>query len=300
LNQSVLPEERSGPGLDETAWRLELTRALQTTLDVEVLLELFSARLQRLVPHQAMSFRSDDGELTVEIGSDAEHAVVRELQVEGRPLGSLRFARREPCSQAERDLLDATLTHLVHPLRNALLYRAALRAAAHDPLTGVANRATLRATLDREVDLARRHGSPLAVLMVDADHFKPINDEHGHLVGDEVLRALARTLADCIRDSDMLYRYGGEEFCIVLSNTSAEGARQLAERVRAAVEGMVIRVGELRLRLTISIGAATLGYEESPDSLLSRADSAVYEAKHRGRNQVACAPAKERVGAALE
>ena len=122
--------------------------------------------------------------------------------------------------------------------------------------------------------------------MVDADHFKSINDQFGHLVGDSALRNLARAVTCCARDSDMVFRYGGEEFVVVLSNTRLGGAGNLADRIRRAVKRTGLEVEELTLPLTVSIGAAELLPGESGLELLTRADLALYEAKRKGRDRV--------------
>jgi len=164
-----------------------------------------------------------------------------------------------------------------------------LRAATRDPLTGIHNRATFDGVIARETDLARRHGSQLSLLLVDADRFKLVNDTYGHLVGDCALKALAQTLAASIRGSDMVFRYGGEEFVLLLSGTPADGARRLAERVRASVEAESIRCEERTLRLTISLGVARYSGSESATELVERADIALYDAKRRGGNVVVVA-----------
>ena len=169
-----------------------------------------------------------------------------------------------------------------------------------DPLTGVYNRRHLDSRLNEEVSRARRHGLPLAVLMLDIDHFKRINDEHGHQVGDQVLVQFAALVNQQLREPDMAARYGGEEFVVIAPQTTRNDAVNLAERLRARVESAVFRVtdatppGEkLEIRLTCSIGVAELSEAIGrADTLLHCADQNLYRAKHAGRNRVnADAPA---------
>jgi diguanylate cyclase (GGDEF)-like protein len=167
------------------------------------------------------------------------------------------------------------------------MYRAAINASVRDPLTGVNNRSSFREVLDREVEMSRRHGSPLSLIMLDVDRFKSINDRHGHLAGDVALRSIANCMRACIRDSDMLFRYGGEEFCIALANTSLAGARKLAERVRRALEILVVRTSGARLHVTASLGVATLGADDDAAKLVKKADESLYRAKSLGRNRIA-------------
>ncbi len=153
-----------------------------------------------------------------------------------------------------------------------------------DDLTRVDNRRSLNERLQEELARAARYGSPLSIIMIDADHFKAINDQHGHAVGDEVLVALARTLQECVRDSDFLARYGGEEFMILLPETGCEGAAAMAERMRAALRAL--RVGPLESGLTASFGVTELQDGDDVDRLLNRVDEAMYDAKRGGRDRV--------------
>ncbi len=161
-------------------------------------------------------------------------------------------------------------------------------AAITDHLTGIYNRAFLTDHLDREFANSRRHGHPFTCLLIDIDHFKAINDQHGHLLGDVVIRHTAQVLAANIRKGDFLARFGGEEFVVLLTNTTAREGAVLAETLRAAVDRAVHRHGGLTLQVTVSIGIADTVYDEamSETELLGHADEALYAAKRRGRNRV--------------
>ena len=177
------------------------------------------------------------------------------------------------------------MSGLLYPLRNALLYHRAVQTALIDPLTGVKNRSTLDDAFQRELKLARRHNHDLSVILLDIDHFKQVNDQHGHLYGDQALRAVAQCVQRTIRDSDLLFRFGGEEFMILLSGTGAEGSALLAERIRREVE-RITPFPDGKTTLTISLGVTSLRQEDAPESLLERADAALYQAKRSGRNRV--------------
>ncbi len=168
------------------------------------------------------------------------------------------------------------------------LYHSEVRALAqHDGLTGVHNRRHLLEFLEREVARCRRHGHPLSLLLLDVDHFKRVNDDRGHLAGDEVLRGLARLVAPMARREDCLARYGGEEFVLALPETALEGARLLAERIRRQVEELELRHDGRPVRVTISGGVAELLPEmEGPTALLAAADALLYRAKAEGRNRI--------------
>ncbi len=157
--------------------------------------------------------------------------------------------------------------------------------AFRDELTGLANRRFALRQLGALVSRARRHEQDVSVLMVDADRFKALNDRHGHAAGDAVLRGLAERLAERVRREDVVARFGGEEFLVLLPDTDAEGAAAVAEDLRAAVAAKPFPVGRLALPVTVSIGWATRG-DEDAERLVARADRALYAAKASGRDRV--------------
>jgi diguanylate cyclase (GGDEF)-like protein/PAS domain S-box-containing protein len=158
--------------------------------------------------------------------------------------------------------------------------------ASLDALTGLRNRRSFEERLIEELARAKRNGRPLALLLLDIDHFKAFNDSFGHPRGDEVLRIVARLITRSIRDADFAARYGGEEFAIILPDTEREGALQMGERLREAIE----RATWTERPITISVGAATVGPDATTvDQLVDFADRALYRSKERGRNRVTVA-----------
>lgn len=158
-----------------------------------------------------------------------------------------------------------------------------------DSLTGLSNRRRFLPAAEREIDLARRHHQPLALLVLDVDHFKAINDAHGHVAGDQVLIEVGRRCQQALRSSDLLARWGGEEFIVLLPNTPVAQALQLAERVRETVSASAqLMVQGQTVQVTVSVGAAGIspGQAMSLDALIQLADSALYLAKHAGRDRV--------------
>ncbi len=184
----------------------------------------------------------------------------------------------------ERELLQAS-----EALRGA--NQDLKRLANTDVLTGLANRRRFMEVLEGEIDRAERYDRPLSLVLVDLDHFKEVNDTHGHAGGDEVLRATAGVLASVCRDVDLAARIGGEEFAILLPETRASGAERVAERVRSRIaQGHHRAPSGAGFRITASAGVASLGREVgSGEALLQAADDALYRAKGEGRNRVVAA-----------
>ncbi len=151
------------------------------------------------------------------------------------------------------------------------------------------NRRSFFLSLETEIGRCRRYKRALSLLMVDVYHFKKVNDDHGHPTADAVLREFASRLKRCIRLTDMLYRYGGEEFAVILPDTDLANSRTPAERIRTAVEGEPFVFAERRLAITTSIGIASWSGEGPVPDLVGAADAALYIAKHNGRNRVSAA-----------
>jgi len=178
--------------------------------------------------------------------------------------------------------------HLLGQLAENRRLQEALREQANrDPLTGLFNRRYLDETLEREIARAVREGYPVTVMMLDIDHFKRLNDTYGHLAGDEMLRCAARQLTASARHEDIVCRFGGEEFAVVLPKMPIETARQRAELWRQQFADDTVTFGSFTLRATISIGVAAFpGHGRSRDELMDAADRALYRAKDNGRNRV--------------
>jgi len=163
--------------------------------------------------------------------------------------------------------------------------------ASHDDLTGVHNRRHFMEVVQREWDRARRYETPAALLLIDADHFKRVNDKHGHLCGDELLRCIARTVAQQLRQADVLARFGGEELIVFLPHTDPLGALDVAERIREKVQALAVPWQSVSVGTTVSVGVAPLRAElPSLDWMIHEADTALYAAKSDGRNCVRTLP----------
>lgn len=269
--------------------RQHLTLLLQSSLDVERVVALFFREVQRLVPLDGLQYQCPGDDAPLQLGKCASHAASYRLKHLGESNGELTYWRTQRFAEEELNQLESLLASLIYPLRNSLLYREAIRSSLRDPLTGIGNRTAMDKMLQREVDLAGRNQLPLTILMIDIDHFKRINDGYGHSVGDEVLKAVADELRTQLRNVDMLFRYGGEEFLVVLSNTNERCAANIGERLRQSIAELRQPERRATLGLSISLGCATLLPQEASASLQQRADRALYAAKHSGRNRLCIA-----------
>lgn len=185
-------------------------------------------------------------------------------------------------TREDEELLSFIGTSIVRDLENARLYKLAIT----DSLTKVFNRQYLLHRLPDEVERTRRYGDPLSIILFDVDHFKRLNDAHGHPAGDAVLRELAELVQNDLRETDALVRYGGEEFLALLPKTDLDGALIIAERVRADVAAQTFRYLDVQLRITISSGVGQYRGDEGEGAFVNRVDMALYQAKTGGRNKV--------------
>ena len=265
---------------------LELSSILQTTLDIGIQIDLFGKEIQRYLAIDGLVYQIPDGGKQIVYGREASHRATYDLKLDQTSLGSIVVCREIPFAEKEIQSLENLLCALVYPLRNALTYKSAVEMASRDPLTGVHNRMALSSSLQREVDLAQRQELPLSLLVIDIDHFKTFNDKHGHAFGDDVLVAVSQTIANTVRRSDLLFRYGGEEFVVLASHTDEQGAKLLAERIRENVAGMQTVRGR-GIDITVSVGVARMHDQEDADAFFERADKALYSAKKNGRNRSA-------------
>lgn len=214
-------------------------------------------------------------------------AQTRQIQgqlAEARALRLQAEAATQEKSQTLANLLTAQ--HALIAAQEKLRFQA-----THDALTGLWNRAALLDFLHKEIERTLRTRAPLGLLLLDVDHFKPVNDTHGHLAGDAVLREIGRRISRSTRPYDIAGRYGGEEFLVILPDCDSPSTQHSAERIRAAIGAHPFSVDDAQLSLTVSIGATVsftcppLHEQESDAELLSRADVALYEAKSAGRNR---------------
>jgi diguanylate cyclase len=211
------------------------------------------------------------------------------ISVLGRGDRGLALMSATLCSVVLTPIIGSFVLRLVFELERTRQQLTVL--ATHDDLTGVHNRRHFMTVVQREWDRARRYDTRAALLLIDADHFKRVNDLHGHLCGDELLRAMARVVGEQLRQADVLARFGGEELIVFLPHTDSLGALDVAERIRERVQGLSVTCRGATIGTTVSIGVAPMRAElPSLDWMIHEADTALYAAKSDGRNCVRTLP----------
>jgi diguanylate cyclase (GGDEF)-like protein len=218
-----------------------------------------------------------------------ESLLVLPLVVREEAIGTLIVAAKAPSAfgTSVRETLQALANQLAVALANARAVRQLEEMATTDGLTGCLNKRSFLEQMEQKLMAAQRFGRKLSVIVTDLDHFKAVNDTYGHATGDRVLQELGRVLKQVKRETDLVARFGGEEFCILCEETDARGARLLAERVREELQSTEVVTELGSLRVTASLGVATFpDHARTAAELFAQGDKALYEAKSRGRNQV--------------
>ncbi|PCK03555.1 MAG: GGDEF domain-containing protein [Alteromonadaceae bacterium] len=268
--------------------RFKLAHNLQSTLDLETALELFFNNTQDLVRTSGLTYYSIDESFQLPLGTQCQHSVQYAISSTNTHLGKIRFTRDKAFMESELTVLEMLIGVLFFPLRNALLYREALQSSMRDTLTGIGNRASMEMSFAREIKLSKRHQQPLTMLLIDVDHFKHVNDTAGHRNGDKTLQHIVKTTQTSLRETDQIFRFGGEEFVAMLHNTSLVHARLIAERIRLGVAMSPINLDNNDIHTTVSIGVSALEESDNADTFFEKTDRALYRAKNDGRNRVIC------------
>ena len=270
----------------EQQLKLDLATKLQMSLDIDWVISQFMEYMHAYLLFDGYSYRYEELDIEKQLGRKSFHSCCYNLTVEESGLGSIKLFRGRKFSESELVLLENQLCQLLYPLRNAIHYREASLLAYRDALTGVNNRSTFDTTMEREISLAKRQKNGLTLLMIDIDHFKSFNDNYGHSAGDIVLKSVATILKTSTRDSDLVFRYGGEEFAIILRNSDCESSTMVAERILGLIRDNRVNIDEQMHSVSVSVGLSCLSKSDSFDSLFKRADEALYAAKDQGRDQL--------------
>ncbi len=265
---------------------LQISDLLSRNLEIAQIIEAFMEEISAEINFCGYRFSCD------EIEADIEHGVMEgfnahyRLKMQNQLLGELTLFKRANFNSRELCELEDLLCSLIYPIKNALLYQVALKSAYRDPLTGLNNRTSMEKNLPREIDLAKRHSQSMAILVMDLDGFKQINDSCGHDVGDQVLREVSQVISQVVRNTDLVYRFGGDEFVGGLAQTDIHGAIDVSERIRCSIDELDLEECGVSGRVQISIGITLVRHSDSFLSAFKRADKALYQAKINGKNQI--------------
>ena len=265
---------------------LKLSAVLCTTLEFDELMSLFSTHIKQWVPHSGYIFKHAELGLNISSGIKTTQQFNYDIELENRYLGTLIIMRSKPFSAAEFDNLESQLHYLVHPLRNASLYYQTKQMAYTDSLTKTNNRAAFNDRIVSAINQSHRKSDHLSMIFLDIDYFKSLNDRYGHDCGDQALFSVAQGIKDCVRCNDSVFRYGGEEFVVLLNGANSQNAESLAERIRSHIESKLFNYAGTDIKITVSLGISTFMGNDNRDSFVKRADQALYQAKQDGRNQI--------------
>jgi diguanylate cyclase (GGDEF)-like protein len=262
---------------------------LAATHDSEALLPVILRAAVEATDAAGGAIITADATLAVRGNTSANAGEILEVALdvsEGRPAVMTLYPPRAGFGSEAREAAAWIGAQALIALENAHLHGQVQRQAVTDELTGLANRRSFLARLDAEVTRSRRSGSPLGIILADLDDFKVVNDVHGHAAGDDALRAFAAILQSTSRDVDFSVRLGGEEFAVLLPDTALDGATELAERIRQALESTLIDHSGQQIALTASFGVSCFPSAAGAEDLLTDADRRLYDAKRRGKNAV--------------
>jgi len=265
---------------------LQLSDLLSRSLEIEQIIAVFAQEIQSKIPHVGYRYKVGDIGLDIIKGDAIGPCANYRLKLQNCQLGEISFFREHIFSSEELCALEELLCVLIYPVKNALMYQVALKSAYRDPLTGLNNRAAMEKLLPREIELANRHAQSMALMVMDLDGFKQINDRNGHDVGDRVLRDVGEILQSAVRNTDLLYRYGGDEFVGGLAQTDINGALEVSERIRRGVESLSSYGQAVLDNIEMSIGITMVRPDDNFTNAFKRADNAMYKAKQGGKNRI--------------
>ncbi|MFQ3209769.1 MAG: two-component system cell cycle response regulator [Colwellia sp.] len=255
---------------------LALMTKLQTTLDIDELINIFSVEATRYIDFSGLYFKSQKLNIVLRGSRKAKKERRFELKTADDFIGTLTYGINSPISLTNFKVLEQLHQCLLHPLKNAIAYHVAIELAMQDALTGLGNRRYFDEQLKRAMHNANRHHSVVGLVLADLDKFKIINDTYGHFTGDLVLQEFANVLRLCIRDSDGLFRFGGDEFAIIVENTNDTALTIIENRINLALKSNVLLK---KYQLGCSIGSTFMNRADNEISFFERADETLYQSK---------------------
>ncbi|MEI5638990.1 MULTISPECIES: GGDEF domain-containing protein [unclassified Pseudoalteromonas] len=271
--------EQYSPQGDEHYTRL--VNKLQTTLDIDELLTIYAEHVARISKVSGIQFHCSLGVFQMQQCDSQYPATSFDLELEKEHLGQLVYFSEFPFSEAIKAKLMKLHACLIYPIRNALMYNRVLQLATKDSLTGLYNRSQFSENLEQKIERCRRQHRNFSLMLLDLDNFKQVNDVYGHKAGDDVLQEFARILQSSTRTTDSVFRFGGDEFAVLIDDPAFTTNKVIAERIMAEVRGSSMLA---KYNVTTSIGFTLASSHDCADNIFARADSGLYRAKAAGRN----------------
>lgn len=261
---------------ENTKHGLALLEQLQTSLELETILNIFAMEAAKFVDFSGLYFKN--GQLTQSIRGSRKGKSERqfELKIAGEYIGILTYAINSPISLANYKILNELHQYLVYPLKNAIQYHQAIQLAMQDSLTGLGNRRYFDEQLKRAMHHAKRQHSQVGLIVCDLDKFKTINDNFGHQIGDKVLTSFANALRSSVRDSDSIFRFGGDEFSIIVESASEQSLLVIESRINHALNQDSLLA---KYQISSSLGMTFMNKADNEQSLFERADKLLYQNK---------------------
>jgi diguanylate cyclase (GGDEF)-like protein len=258
-----------------------LVEQLQTTLDVEQLLSIYLSAITAQYKINSVELDTYHGKFKSGTRSKSSQAMTLPIRINDRLMGRISYFSEKPITDILMSSLTSSQKKLIYPLRNALAFWQLQQMALKDPLTGIGNRAMYDDAIEYKVQHASRFKETFVLMLLDLDNFKTVNDTHGHLMGDDILSAFVTLVKDCLRGTDQIFRFGGDEFTILLEKEGLNGAHIVAARIHHAISKSNTFN---QYKVSTSIGCACFNENDTPNDLFARADKALYAAKDAGKN----------------
>lgn len=258
-----------------------LIEQLQTTLDVEQLLSIYLSAITAQYKINSVELDTYHGKFKASNGHTSSQTMTLPIRINDRLMGRISYFSERPITDILMSSLTSYQKKLIYPLRNGLAFWQLQQMALQDPLTGIGNRAMYDDAIARKVQHAARFKETFVLMLLDLDNFKKVNDTHGHLMGDEILTNFVTLVEQSLRGTDQVFRFGGDEFAILLEKEGLTAAHIVAARINHAISQSAIFN---KYNVSTSIGCACFNENDTPTDLFARADKALYAAKDAGKN----------------
>ena len=260
----------------QTQRNLALVKQLQTSLDLKKIIDIFAIEVAKYIDFSGLYFKHHDVRATARGSRQAKNERQFELKLNGKFIGILTYAINSPISMTNYKILSELHELLINPINNAICYHQAMQLAMQDSLTGLGNRRSFDEQITRTMAQATRRHTRVGLILADLNKFKAINDTHGHAVGDKVLVHFANALRASVRNSDTIFRFGGDEFALIVEDAVENSLSMIESRIKHAIEHDALLS---KYNVSTSLGRTFMTRADNAESFFNRADNALYAKK---------------------